>query len=101
MPPLLCAATPADYLPALMDTVTAIGLLAGILTTVSFVPQLVKVYRSRSAGDISLSMYLIITTGFFLWLLYGVLIASLPVILANVVTLLIALSILALKIKYR
>jgi len=84
-----------------MDTVTLIGLLAGILTTASFVPQLVKVYRSRSTADISLSMYVIITTGFLLWLCYGVMIASLPVILAKIVTLLIALSILFLKIKYR
>jgi len=84
-----------------MDAVTTLGLLAGALTTVSFLPQLVKVWRSRSAGDISLAMYLIITTGFLLWLLYGVIIASVPVILANAVTLLIAVMILILKIKYR
>jgi MtN3 and saliva related transmembrane protein len=84
-----------------MDMPTLIGLLAGALTTVAFVPQVVKVYRSRSTGDISLSMYLIITTGYVLWLLYGILIASMPVILANIVTLVLAFTILVLKVRYR
>lgn len=78
-----------------------LGLLAGSLTTVSFLPQLVKAWRSRSTGDISLAMYGIISTGILLWLIYGLMIDSLPVILANAASLLIVLAILALKIRYR
>jgi MtN3 and saliva related transmembrane protein len=84
-----------------MDTITVMGLVAGALTTVSFLPQLWKVWQSRSTKDISLAMYVTISTGVLLWLLYGLFTSSLPVILANAVTLLIALSILAMKIRYR
>jgi len=84
-----------------MDAVMMLGLIAGALTTVSFLPQLVKVWRSRSTRDISLTMYIVFTAGIFLWLLYGIFIESMPVILANAVTLTIALTILALKIRYR
>ncbi|MEW6411901.1 MAG: SemiSWEET transporter [Candidatus Zixiibacteriota bacterium] len=84
-----------------MDTITLLGLVAGTLTTASFVPQLAKVLRTRSTGDISLAMYIVISLGIFLWLLYGLLIASYPVILANAFTLIIAGTILILKIRYR
>jgi MtN3 and saliva related transmembrane protein len=84
-----------------MDSVILLGLAAGALTSLSFLPQLIKTWRSRSAGDISLAMYVIITTGFVLWLWYGILISSIPVIVANVVTLLISSMIMILKIKYR
>lgn len=84
-----------------MDGMTVIGLIAGTLTTISFVPQLTKVWRSRSTKDISLAMYVIISTGIALWLVYGIVIGSLPVILANAVTLVIAVMILVLKIRYR
>ena len=84
-----------------MDGMTIIGLIAGTLTTISFVPQLTKVWRSRSTKDISLAMYVIISTGIALWLVYGIVIGSLPVILANAVTLVIAVMILVLKIRYR
>jgi MtN3 and saliva related transmembrane protein len=84
-----------------MDTIMLLGLLAGTLTTVSFLPQLVKAWCSRSTRDISLAMYAIISSGVLLWLIYGVMISSLPVILANAASLLIVLLILALKIRYR
>lgn len=84
-----------------MDGVTLLGLTAGVLTTTAFIPQFYKAWRSRSTHDISLWMYVNITTGIALWLVYGLLINSLPVILANVVTLVIALAILVLKIRYR
>jgi len=84
-----------------MDAVTLLGLVAGTLTTAAFVPQLIKVWRSRSTRDISLAMYGIITTGILLWLIYGILIDSVPVIAANAVTLVVALMILALKIRHR
>ena len=77
-----------------------IGFLAAILTTIAFIPQVVKIYKTKSVKDISLPMWLIFCVGVFLWLIYGVLIMSLPVILANIVTLLLSLSILFLKIRY-
>lgn len=83
-----------------MDTITIIGLAAGTLTTIAFVPQLTKTWKSKSAKDISLGMFLIFCSGVFLWLLYGILIDALPIILANTVTLILSSAILVLKIKY-
>ena len=84
-----------------MDPIVLLGLAAGALTSLSFLPQLIKIYRTRSTGDISLAMYVVITTGFVLWLWYGIAINSIPVIVANAVTLLIAGAIMVLKIRYR
>jgi MtN3 and saliva related transmembrane protein len=83
-----------------MDLETLIGFVAGGLTTIAFVPQLVKTWRSRSAEDVSLGMLVIFCTGVALWLVYGLLIGAWPVILANVVTLVLALAILLLKLRY-
>ncbi|MHB1245013.1 MAG: SemiSWEET family sugar transporter [Sulfuriferula sp.] len=78
-----------------------IGLLAGTLTTVAFIPQVIKIWRSKKADDISVSMFLIFTVGVALWMIYGIQIASLPVMLANAVTMILALIILILKYCYR
>lgn len=78
-----------------------LGFAAGTLTTIAFVPQVVKIWKSKHAHDISLAMFAIFSTGVTLWLAYGVLIDSLPVILANSITLALALAILLLKLKYR
>jgi MtN3 and saliva related transmembrane protein len=83
-----------------MDTITIIGLVAGTLTTIAFVPQLTKTWKSKSAQDISLGMFLLFCSGVLLWLIYGVLIDALPVILANTVTLILSGAILILKLKY-
>jgi MtN3 and saliva related transmembrane protein len=80
--------------------VNAIGMVAAVCTTVSFVPQLIRVWQLRSAREISLMMFLVFSLGVFLWLVYGVLIHSLPVILANAVTLALSLAILALKVRF-
>lgn len=77
-----------------------IGFIAAFLTTFSFLPQVVKVWRTRSAEDLSLVMYLMFTTGVLLWLVYGLRIHSAPVAAANAVTLALALSILVAKIRY-
>ncbi len=84
-----------------MDQVTLIGLLAGTLTTIAFIPQLQQTWRTRSAQDVSLGMLLTFTTGVFLWLVYGLLLDALPIILANLVTLVLTLAILILKLRYR
>lgn len=78
----------------------SIGLIAGCLTTVAFLPQVWQVWRTRSTRDISLIMYLILCTGITLWLVYGLMIGALPVILANALTLLLALAILTMKILW-
>lgn len=78
-----------------------LGLVAGTLTTAAFFPQFLKAWKSKSTTDISLWMFVILSTGIFLWLIYGLLVQSWPVILANIVTLVIALAILMLKLKYK
>lgn len=77
-----------------------IGLIAGLLTTIAFVPQLTKTWKSKSAKDVSLVMLMTFTTGVLLWLIYGLLIQAAPVIAANAVTLLLAGAILVLKIRH-
>jgi MtN3 and saliva related transmembrane protein len=69
-----------------MEIQDLIGALAGTLTTASFVPQVLKTWRSRSARDISFGMFLLFSLGVTLWLIYGVAIHSTPIILSNVIT---------------
>jgi MtN3 and saliva related transmembrane protein len=82
-------------------TIDLIGMLAGSLTTLSFVPQVWKTYRRKSAADFSWLYVLAYTTGLALWLWYGLLIASMPVILANAVALVLLFALVGLKVKYR
>jgi MtN3 and saliva related transmembrane protein len=77
----------------------AIGLIAACLTTSSFLPQAIRIWRTRSARDVSLAMYLMMTAGNTLWLTYGLLIGSVSMIFANATCLLMVLSVLALKIR--
>jgi len=77
---------------------TSIGFVAAVTTTLSFVPQVLQSYRSRDVSGISLGMYSFFTFGVALWLLYGVLTRDWPVIIANALTLVFALSILCLKV---
>ncbi|MGZ9159078.1 MAG: SemiSWEET transporter [Nitrospira sp.] len=84
-----------------MDQVTLIGLLAGTLTTIAFIPQLQQTWRTRSANDVSLGMLLTFIIGVFLWLIYGLMLGALPIILANLITLVLTLAILILKVRYR
>ena len=84
-----------------MTLITAIGLFAALLTTVAFLPQVIKTWKTKKTRDISFIMYIILVTGVFLWLIYGFLIKDLPLILANLVTLILVSSVLFLKIKYK
>ncbi|UZP66248.1 SemiSWEET transporter [Desulfovibrio mangrovi] len=77
-----------------------IGSVAACLTTFAFLPQVVKVWRTKSVRDISLVTYASLTLGVFLWLLYGVGIKSIPVIVANGITFVLAASILVMKVRY-
>ena len=83
------------------EWVTLLGLTAGVLTTLSFLPQLLKAWKSRSTRDISLGMFAMFCTGVFLWIVYGFLVGDLPVVVANTVTFLLAVTILLLKLRYR
>jgi len=82
------------------DMVALLGALAGLCTTISFLPQLVRAWRTRSTRDISLPMFSLLVFGIFLWLIYGVLIGDVPLILANGVSLCLAGSILYLKLRH-
>lgn len=82
-----------------MDIINWIGTLAGTLTTVAFIPQVTKTWKTRAAGDISLLMFLMFSSGVLLWLIYGILLHAVPIILANGITLSLSASILILKIK--
>lgn len=84
-----------------MDMTTLIGLLAGLLTTISLVPQVMKIWKSKSAKDISLKMFAAFSLGVALWLVYGVLQKELPMILWNGVSLVLASGILVMKLKFR
>jgi MtN3 and saliva related transmembrane protein len=81
--------------------VESLGLVAGVLTTLAFLPQVVKIWRSGSAGDLSLAMLVSFSIGVALWLAYGVLIRSVAVIAANAVTLVLALILLRFKLGTR
>ena len=78
-----------------------IGFFAAFCTTIAFLPQAIKVYKSKSTKDISLYMFLIFTIGVLSWLIYGIIISNLPVILANALTLALSLFILIYKLRYK
>lgn len=78
-----------------------IGLTAAFCTTFSFVPQVVQIYRTRLTQGISLGMYIIFSLGVALWLIYGILMHSPSLVIANSITLILALSVLIMKIKWR
>tara|TARA_Y100000310_G_scaffold241784_1_gene245854 strand:+ start:19253 stop:19510 length:258 start_codon:yes stop_codon:yes gene_type:complete len=85
----------------MVDYVSLVGYAAGILATAAFVPQVLKTWKTKSTKDISLVMFITFTTGIFLWLVYGILISSWPIIIANIVTFTLASIILILKLKYK
>jgi MtN3 and saliva related transmembrane protein len=82
------------------EAVTAVGLVAGTLTTISFLPQLLHTLRCKSAKEISYTMLIAFMSGVILWLIYGIFLGALPIILANAVTLGLIITILILKIYY-
>ena len=80
--------------------VDLIGVLAGTLSTIAFIPQVRRIWKTRSARDLSLSMYLIFTSGVALWFVYGLLLGAVPIIVCNGLTLLLAGTVLAMKLKF-
>ncbi|MFA6329895.1 MAG: SemiSWEET transporter [Candidatus Micrarchaeia archaeon] len=83
-----------------MDFIEIVGLLAGLITTISSLPQLFKIVRTKKTRDISLGMFVLYFCGLVLWLAYGLLLGALPIILANLASMAIVAAILALKLKY-
>ena len=77
------------------------GFAAAILSTVAFIPQVVKTWRTKSAGDVSFTLLITFSTGCLNWVIYGILVNSKPVTIANTITLMLNLAILALKVKFQ
>lgn len=83
-----------------MNWVTVLGLIAGFCTSVALLPQAIKSWKTQKTKDVSLSMCVVLVIGVLLWLNYGLLIKDLPVILANSITFILALSVLFFKIRH-
>lgn len=79
--------------------VTLLGLLAGVLTTVAFIPQVIKTWRTHATHDISLATFAIFTAGVLTWLVYGLLVGDWPIIIANAVTFVLAATIVYFKLR--
>jgi len=84
-----------------MATVELIGFAAAFCTTAAFFPHVLRVMKTKSTHDISLGMFLLMTVGTFLWLIYGVQIDSKPVMVANLISFALAFIILIYKLKYK
>jgi MtN3 and saliva related transmembrane protein len=78
----------------------AIGMTAAFCTTISFLPQVIKTWRTRETKDLSLAMFLVFTTGIFLWLVYGLAIGDWPLILSNGTTFVLSGTILFFKLRH-
>ena len=81
-----------------MNPVTLLGFVAGTLTTLAFLPQVIKTWRTKSSNDLSVGTLRMISTGVLLWLVYGLLVGDLPIIVANAVTLVLVVSIFVLAL---
>jgi len=84
-----------------MDATTTLGLVAATCTTMAFLPQVIRNWRTKSVGDLSFGTFGVFTTGVVLWLIYGALIRNLPIVLSNVVTLALNLMNLSQMVRYR
>jgi MtN3 and saliva related transmembrane protein len=83
-----------------MDVLFIIGMVAATLTTASFLPQVIKAHRSKHTRDLSLVMFLLLSAGIVLWIVYGVLLREAPIIIANSVTLGLCSYLIYLKTRY-
>ncbi|MFV0606686.1 MAG: SemiSWEET family sugar transporter [Niabella sp.] len=83
-----------------MNGVDILGYAAGAITTLTFLPQVIKTFREKSARDVSLNMFLIAAVNEVMWIVYGVLKNDMVIILTNVVVLLMSLTMIFFKIKY-
>jgi MtN3 and saliva related transmembrane protein len=84
-----------------MDYITILGLVAASLSTLAFIPQVIKTWQTKSAKDLSFAMFFLMFTATALWLIYGFLMAALPIILANATILVLLAIILYFKLTYK
>ncbi len=84
-----------------MSLINTIGTVAAIISTASFVPQVWQTLKTRDVSGISLGMYSVFTVGVSCWLIYGLLLGAWPIIIANAITLTLAISILVMKLRFR
>jgi len=84
-----------------VDGVSILGFVAGGLTTLAFLPQVIKAWHTKSTHDISLGMVTLTATGILLWFIYGLCLRSLPIALPNFVSFILTSTLLILKIRYR
>ncbi|WP_438008888.1 SemiSWEET transporter [Sorangium sp. So ce321] len=82
------------------EVVTALGLVAASLTTISFLPQVLRTLRTRDTSSISVGMYATLVTGVGLWLIYGLLTGDVPIIIANAITFVLSGMVFILKLRY-
>ena len=85
----------------MIDVYEILGLIAAFITTASFVPQVYKTWKTKSVESLSLTMYSAFFIGIVLWLIYGIHLNSLPMILANSITSVLALLLIIFKLKYK
>ena len=83
-----------------MNYVTIIGLVAGLCTTASFLPQIYQIYRTKKTRDISLPMFVVLAAGISLWLVYGIMLKQMPIIVANSVSLVSCLYVVTMKLRH-
>jgi MtN3 and saliva related transmembrane protein len=84
----------------MIDNQSLIGFIAGILTTIAYIPQIIQVWRSKSAKDISSVTFAVLTTGIILWAIYGFEINSMPLIISSIISAVFACAILIFKLLY-
>ncbi len=84
-----------------MNNVEIVGIVAGALSCTTFLPQVIKTYKSKSTKDVSLAMFVIAAVSTTLWLIYGILISSFSLTFTNAIVLLLSLIMLYLKLNYR
>lgn len=89
-----------DLLSTINSMIEVIGIIAGTLTTASFLPQALRIMKTKHTKDLSLPMYVAFVIGVAFWLVYGIMLQSISVILANAITLILAGMILFFKLKY-
>lgn len=84
-----------------IDTIEIIGLIAAILTTSAYLPQVIKTWKVKDVESLSLTMYVVMFSGVMMWLAYGILQNSISIVLANIVTGVLTFTLIFLKLKYR
>ena len=83
-----------------MDFVDIIGFVAGACTTIAFLPQVIKVWKTKHTKDLSLGLFSLFLVGILMWMFYGVVVGSLPIIMANFITFIFVFILLVFKIRY-